>query len=67
MVERLLLTPEICGSNPNIGKISSINRTFKTLRKDKKGGWVWPVFKKEIRDDSNHLLRSNNRLTIKWS
>ena len=29
LVEQLLLIPEICGSNPNIGKILLTNCTFK--------------------------------------
>ena len=39
LVERSLLTPEIRGSNPDIGKILSANCTIeKTKTKEKEGG-----------------------------
>ena len=39
LVERSLLTPEICGSNPDIGKILSTNCTIeKTKNKEKEAG-----------------------------
>ena len=39
LVERSLLTPEICGSNPDIGKISSTNCAIeKTKTKKKRPG-----------------------------
>ena len=40
LVERSLLTPEIRGSNPNIGKVLSAN--CKLNRKDEKK--KWPIF-----------------------
>ena len=47
MGEQSLLTPEIRGSNPNIGKFLSTNCTFKMKRRKKeKKGQEWPVFKK---------------------
>ena len=49
LVERLLPTPEIGGSNPNIGKTLSTNCTFKKKRrKYRKRGWEWPIFKKKF-------------------
>ena len=39
LVERLLLTPEICGSNPDVGKILSTNcKNRKDKNKEKEAG-----------------------------
>ena len=47
LVERSLPTPEIHGSNPNIGKILSTNYTLnEKRRKWEKRGTEWPVLKK---------------------
>ena len=47
LVERLLLTPEVCGLNPNIGKILSTNCTIEKTKKKKKRpemGYLKKVF-----------------------
>ena len=49
MVEQSLPTPEICGSNPNIGKILSTNCTLKKkIKKIKKKRPIMAHFKKKI-------------------
>ena len=54
LVERLLPTPEICGSNPVIGKIyiehllSTILKFEKTKRIKEKRGREWSIFKKGL-------------------
>ena len=53
LVEQLLLTAEICSSNPDIGKILSTDCTIEKT-KIKKRGREWPIFKKVF-----ILLRSN--------
>ena len=53
LVERSLPAPEICGSNPKIGKILSTNCKIKN-RKDvntEKEAWNGPSFLKSIEGD----------------
>ena len=46
LVEQLLLTPEICGSNPDVGKILSSNcKNRKDKNKEKEAG-TGPSLKK---------------------
>ena len=46
LVERLLSTPEIRGSNPDIGKILSTNCTIEKTKKKKKKAGNGPSLKK---------------------
>ena len=45
LIERLLPTSKIHGSNPDIGEILSTNCTIEKT-KIKKIGWEWTIFKK---------------------
>ena len=49
LVERLLLTPEICGSNLNIGKILSTNCAIEINQSKEKEAWNGPSFIKRYK------------------
>ena len=51
LANRSLLTPEVRGSNPDIGKVFIEYYLLSTVlkrRKQRKRGQEWPIFKKNI-------------------